>query len=82
MSGFKFLEEFPRWPGLSFPRIIGALSDAFLYIGARSNIEQAPIGFGVRYDGRCVLRSEDLDTARKHFYSSNYGPESSRAPDY
>jgi hypothetical protein len=28
------------------------------------------------------LRSEDLDTARKHFYSSNYGPESSRAPDY
>lgn len=82
MSGFKFLEEFSCWPGLSFPRFIGALSDAFLCIGARSNIEQAPIGFGVRYDGRSVLRSKDLDTTLKHFYCSNYGPESSRAPDY
>lgn len=52
MPGFEVLEKLPRWADLPLCRVRQALADALLGIGARSNIEQALVGFGVLHDGR------------------------------
>jgi hypothetical protein len=56
MLGFELVEEFPRRPGSFFPRVFEPLPDAFSGISARSDVEQALIGFGVLYN-RCRFAS-------------------------
>src|SRR5579864_1214988 len=52
MCGFELAEKVSCWTHPSLLRILKALSDAFLGIGARGNVEQTLIGFGVLHNSR------------------------------
>jgi hypothetical protein len=60
MLRFKFGEKLPRWPRPSLFHILQSLPDAFLFIRAGCDVEQALIGFGVLHNGR------SLPIHRKH----------------
>jgi hypothetical protein len=51
MRGFKLGKELAYRPELSFPRILKALADAFIRIGAGGNIEQVLVSLGILHDG-------------------------------
>jgi hypothetical protein len=53
LLSFEVLEKLLRWPDLPLFRILQALADAFLGIGAAGNVELALIGICVLHDGRC-----------------------------
>src|SRR5580700_1705651 len=50
MFGFELREELPRWPGLSFARVLQALPDSLICLGACGDIEQPLIGLRVLYN--------------------------------
>jgi hypothetical protein len=54
MFGFELAEESSCRPYFPFLRILQALPDTFLYVGARCNVEQSLIGFGVLHNGRSL----------------------------
>jgi hypothetical protein len=62
MRSFKLFEELPCWPDLSVFRVLKALTNAFVGIGVRGDIEQTLIGLGVLDDGYCLA-----------IHSENYG---------
>jgi len=51
MPGFELGEKFARRSDPSLSDVLQALTDAFLRIRVSSDIQQAPIGFGVLYNG-------------------------------
>src|ERR1700730_4465556 len=53
MLGFELVEKFLCGPNLSFFHILEALADAFVWIDAGGNVEQALIGFSILHDGSC-----------------------------
>jgi hypothetical protein len=54
MLRFKFGEKLPRWPRPSLFHILQSLPDAFLFIRAGCDVEQALIGIGVLHNGRSL----------------------------
>ena len=54
MIGFELVKELSRRPGPSLFHVFEPLTDAFLRIGARGDVEQPLIGFRVLYDSRCL----------------------------
>ena len=48
MFGFESVEELPCWLDISPYCVLKTLADSFFGVGARSQIEQTLIGFGVR----------------------------------
>jgi hypothetical protein len=53
MPGFEIREKLFRWPHPAFFCVLQALTDSLPGIGMGRNVEQALIGFGILYDGRC-----------------------------
>ncbi len=47
MYGIEVLEELPGWPHLPLLRVLQALTNAFLCVGAGGNVEETLIGFRV-----------------------------------
>jgi hypothetical protein len=60
VPGFKLSEKLSGWPESSILYVFQALTDAFLGIGSRGNVEQALISLGVLHDSR------GLPVHRKH----------------
>src|ERR1022692_1479569 len=58
MPGFEFCEEFPRCPHLPLFRVLQALTDTLLSVGAGGDVEQPLVRFGILHDGG-GLRSEE-----------------------